>query len=141
VNAPHLKGPSRDVAADFLRYVADYYKHGELLDDPTAIAEALSIIAACIEGNGVTFRRGGKYRRPVQQHIVVAAWLVEHGRAGGESIRDALSREAKALAALLPNEDDLEGQIAACRKQQKKEGWPLRFPGLVQWKSDGGSKS
>lgn len=139
------KGPSRDVAAAFLRYVADYYRHGHLVDgDPAAVAQAIEIIAACVDHDGLTFRRGGKHRRSVQAEVALAAWLVEHGRAAGESISHALKREARALADKLPDEDDLEGMIAASRKQQKKDGWPLLnlgFPGLWDRKSEGGSKS
>ena len=135
-------GPSRDVAADFLRYVADYYRHGDLLDDPAAVARAIDLIADCVGRDGVAFRRGGKRKRAVQQEIAMAAWFAEHDRAGGESIGHAIAREAKVLAAQLPDEEDLEGLIAACRKQQKKDGWSLLnlgFPG-INWKSEAGSE-
>jgi hypothetical protein len=126
-----LTGPTKPVAAGFLRALADGVN--VRCDVPEQRAADLRLIADCIEGRA----RWGKPRKhsiEQQQQINLAACQVEFMRPPGVSISAALDVAAKQLAVRLclrgPDEDEkARALIVEARKRQRAAGWPT----LVRW--------
>jgi len=114
-------GPSKVIAAEFLRHIAR--DAGLPVADREQRAADLRLVADCIEGKA-KWARGGEHSFYWRQQINMAADMVDH-RNPGEPVGVALDRWASALAKRMgragPDEEQkLRDHIAASRKRQAK---------------------